>query len=120
MVTLAPAASTFFLISSASALVTPSLMSLGRAFDEGFGFRQSQAGNSGTDFLDDGDLVAAHVREDHVKGRLLLDRSGRGGATGAGADRRRHGGSGAHPELLFQGLDQLGRLQEGQRTDLVN
>src|SRR5579862_5801744 len=67
---------------------------LGRAFNQGLGFRQTEAGLDFADGLDDGDLLVGWNRgENHVKGSLGFGRSssstGRGGsASGGNGDRR--------------------------------
>src|SRR5271170_6377157 len=55
------------------------------AFDQGFGFRQTEAGDRRTDFLDDADLVRADFLEDDVERSLCFRRRSRRAA------RRRRG-----------------------------
>jgi len=47
------------------------------AFDQGFGFRQTEAGDRRADFLDDADLVRADFLEDDVERRLRFRRRSR-------------------------------------------
>jgi hypothetical protein len=71
--TFAPTSSNFFLIAAASSLVTPSLIGLGRAFDQVLRFLQPEAGDFAND-LDDVDLVRADFRQGRGELGLLLDR----------------------------------------------
>ncbi len=86
--TVPPASSIFFLISSASALLTPSLIGL-RALLRPAPWlrRQAQAGD-GADFLDHLDLLAAVAGEDDVELGLLLGGFGSGAAAARGPQRR--------------------------------
>ena len=71
--TFAPAASTFFLISSASCLATPSLIVLG-APSERFRLRKAESRNRAPHLFDHCNLVCTHFCQDHVKCGLFLGR----------------------------------------------
>ena len=91
---LAPAASSLVLTSSASCLETFSLTFWGRAFDQVLGFLEAQVRTDRADFLDHVDLLLAGAGEDDGELGLLLGGFGRrrGGrpaaamATGAAAE----------------------------------
>lgn len=116
--TLAPAASSFFLISSASALEAPSLTGLGAPSTRVLGFLQAEAGD-GADFLDDADLVRTGLGEDDVELGLLLGGSGAGGG---GATRGSGGDSsgGGYAPLAFEVFDEGGEVQNGLRGQPLN
>ena len=114
--TLAPAASSWALNLSASALETPSLTGFGAAFDQVLGFLEAKTGD-GADFLDDVDLLSASVGEDDVEFRLFLGRSSSSGS--AASSGNRHRSSSRNAPLFFQKLRQLGRLEDGQLRKVV-
>src|SRR6478609_1624615 len=88
---------------------------LGGLVDERLGLLQAQAGRRADD-LDDLDLLVAGRREDDVERGLLLSGLGSPAATPAGDG---HGGRG-DAEGLFEGLDALGKLENGDRLELVD
>ena len=107
--TLAPASSSFFLISSASALDTPSLTALGARLDEVLGFLEAEAGDLADD-LDDVDLVGAGFLELDGELRLLLDRRSGGAAAAAGP---RDGDRGClDAPLVLERLDEVRDLDD--------
>ena len=120
--TLAPAASTFFLISSASSLVTPSLRGFGAPSTKGFGFRQTESRNRGAHFFDHANLVRAHFLENHVESGLLLGRRCRRAsrATGRRRCRHRHRSCCAHAPFFFELLHQSSNLKNGQPAELLH
>ena len=81
--TVAPASSSCFLASSASSLVTPSLIALGARLDDVLGLLETEAGQRAHD-LDDLDLLVAEGGQDDVERGLLF---GRGGGLGGGRSR---------------------------------
>ena len=84
------------------------LEGLGSAVDHFLGFLQAQAGQ-GTDDLDDSDLVGASGLQDDVElGILFLSGSSAGSGSGDSS------GSGGNAELLFQSMNQLGQLENGE------
>ena len=83
-VTVAPAASSLALASSAAVLVDLLEQRLGGAVDEILGLLEAQAGDDLADDLDDADLLLAGTLEDDVELRLLL-----GGLGGSGCASRR-------------------------------
>jgi hypothetical protein len=116
--TLAPAPSSFFLMSSASAFDTPSLTAFGAPSTRSLASLEAQAGDR-ADFLDDVDLVVAELGEDHVELGLLLSRSG-GGSRRAGSGNHRDRSGGGNAPLLFEQLRELGGLENGELRELVH
>ena len=95
------------------------LEGLRSAFDESLRFRETQTGDRGTNFLNDGDLVRAAINEDDVEAGLLFSgfRSGATcGRTGGNSD----GSSGADAPLLFELLHEVGDFENGKTAQLVN
>ncbi len=85
-------------------------------FDEVLRFLQAETGDR-ADFLDDGNLLGGiETGQDDIELGLLLSRSSGSGSSRRGGNRNRSGG--AHAKTLFQSLDQLGKLQDGQVLDI--
>ena len=83
------------------------------AVNESLRLSQAEVGD-GADSLDDLDLLVANGGEDDVE--LILLFLGRGSArSGGGSNGDRSGGFDV--ELLFEGLDELGELDEGHFTE---
>ena len=116
--TLAPAASSFFLISSASAFGTPVLTGGTTLVDKGFRFGKAQTGNDAADFLDDSDLLGTTVDENHVELGLFLD-SRSSTSSSASDSHSSHRSSGAHAPLVFQGLHKFSDFQDGQSAEFI-
>src|SRR5579871_256631 len=92
----------------------PLLESLGRALDQVLGLLEAEAGDLADD-LDDGDLVRAGFLQLDVELRLLLDGSRGGGGASTRARRRGDGDrSGLDAPLVFEGLDELRKLDDRQ------
>ncbi len=83
------------------------LHGLRSAVDDVLGFLQAQAG-SGTDDLDDLDLLGAGFEQHDVEFGLLFNRGSGSGTRGSHGQR----GSG-HAELLFERLDQVVQVHHG-------
>jgi hypothetical protein len=89
---------------------------LRRAVDEILRFLEAQAGDL-ADHLDDLDLLAAGVLQQDVElGLLFRGRSRRRAATTRGRSAHRGRGD-RHVELRFEGIDQLGELEDGLVAD---
>ena len=120
--TLAPAASIFFLISSASALVTPSLIVLGAPSTSALASARPRPGHRAANFLDHADLVRAHLLQDDFESRLSL-RAGAAAAAASAAGRsrrRRHRSRCADAPLFFELLHQSSNLENGQAAELLH
>ena len=114
--TVAPASSSCFLASSASSLVTPSLIAFGSALDDVLGLLEAKTGERAHD-LDDLDLLVAEGGEHDVELRS---------APRPGRRRRRRqpeprpwrpGRRGADAELFLERLDHLAELEHGHALD---
>src|SRR5687768_17798916 len=83
---------------------------LGSAFDQRLRLAEAKAGDR-PDFLDDVDLLATVAGQDHVELGLLF-----GGGAGSGSRGRSGGdsGGGGNAPLLFEGLCEIGGLEDGQ------
>src|SRR5258707_798825 len=82
---------------------------LGSAFNQVFGFLQTQVGES-TYRLDDVDLLGASFLEDNGEFRLdfsFLDGGSSSGGTTSGHRHHGHGGSGFDAPFIFQGFGQF-------------
>src|SRR6266496_2215416 len=89
---------------------------LGGGLDEVLRLLEAEARDD-ADLLDDVDLVRAGVGEDDGELRLLLHWRGGGGGPATG-DHHRRGGRDA--PLLLELLDQVRRLHDGERGELVD
>src|SRR5436190_442843 len=78
--------------------------------DEVLGFLETQARHF-ADGLDDVDLVRAEILEDDGELGLLFDRSRSSGRAGRGRRSRSRRG---HAIMIFQRLDQVVQLKDGQ------
>ena len=78
------------------------------AIDEFLGFLQAQAGQS-TDNLDDSNLVGASSLQNDVELSLLFLS---GSSTGSGSSDS--SGSGGNTEFLFQSMNQVSQLKNGE------
>lgn len=83
------------------------------AVDEGLGLGQTEVGD-GANSLDDLDLLVTNGGEDD--GELILLFLGRGSARSGGGDSGDRSG-GFDVELLFEGLDEVGQLNEGHLAE---
>ena len=84
------------------------------AIDEFLGFLQAQAGQS-TDNLDDSNLVGASSLQNDVELSLLFLS---GSSTGSGSSDS--SGSGGNAEFLFQSMNQLSQLKNGEGLNLFD
>jgi hypothetical protein len=84
-------------------------------FHEVLRFLQAKAGELAHD-LDDFDLLRTHGGENDVELRLLLD-CRCGSAARAGHGGKRHGGRRGDAELVFEGFDELGHLDQRETLD---
>ena len=89
------------------------LQGLGAVVDQILCVLQAQAGSS-ADNLDDAQLGSTGVLQDNVELGLLLDLN----SSSSGSSNSSSGSGNA--ENLFQGVDQLGQLQNGQFLNLLN
>ena len=115
--TVAPASSSFFFISSASALETCFLDGLGRALDQVLRLFEAQAGDL-ADALMTWILFAPAAARIDVELRLLLDR-GRGGRGSRRPPPRRRPAPPYAP-LVLERLDELGDLDDRQVGKVID
>ena len=87
--------------------------SLRSAVDESLGLSQAQVGDS-ADGLDDLDLLVANGGEDDVELVLLFLSSSASSRSGGNSGAR---GRSLDVELLLEGLDELGELNQGHLTE---
>ena len=90
------------------------LQGLRAVVDDLLGFLQAQAGQS-TDDLDDSDLVRAAFLQDDVELGLLFS-----GLSSTGSGSSNSGSGGGDTEGLFQSMDKLRQLEDGQALNFFD
>ena len=120
--TVAPASSSFFLISSASCLEIFSFTFCGAPSTRSLASFRPRSGPDGADFLDDIDLLFAAGGQHDGKFGFLFDRFGRSSARAAGPRRRQRprGAGGGDAPLFFEELGQFSGFQNGQGGQFVD